>query len=513
MKDRAFFFFNAVFLLISFLFFTGSVAVAQEEVLRVGLYTDPETINPLEFKTWNELPITNNLGPGLMGAADPETKMRRMALAESVEFMENNKDLLIKLKSGYKFHTGDPLTAEDVKFSVQQIQSPENANVFAGIFGEISQVEIVDERTLIYRFFEPYAPWQDAMWMGIGSKSYYEKVGKEKFRSHPVGCGPFKLKERKLGEYITLERFQDHPEIKSDFKEIKFFVVPDPITRLTMLEAKELDLIYDVLPHQIAELKRHPHIKIKKAQAPSLYYLSIKPSFFPELKGLKVRMAISHAVNRQEIVDKVFFKEGYPLYTWANKGEIGYDPSFTIEYNVEKARNLLKESDYEHGNPIVITYTSVMPNAPIVATILQKYLRNIGMNTMLTQLEYGTYLTYARNKDPRAGHMALSAFAVDQDPNTHLMLGMGSNSTYCYYTDRPNQEEMDNLILAQSRETDLEKRLKILKRIHEINNADPGVIPLFGLNAIYAMNRRIDYTWVPGSLYPEALYNTKLVEK
>ncbi len=512
MKYKFFLVLKPVLMVFVLLLFSVTPALAQKKVLRVGLYTDPETINPFEFKTWNELPVTNNLSMGLMSAANPDTGMRRMGVAESVELMQNKKDILIKLKKGYKFHTGDPLTPEDVKFSVEQIQMPDNANVFAGIFGEIDQIEIVDGHTLIYRFHEPYAPWQDTMWMGIGSKNYYEKAGKEKFRSHPVGCGPFKLKERKLGEYITLDVFPNHPEIKPDFQELKFIIVPDPITRLTMLEAKELDLIYDVLPHQVEELKQQPHIAIKKAQVPSLYYLSIKPTFFPELKDVKVRMAMSHAINRQEIVDKVFFKEGYPLYTWANKGEIGYDPGFTIDYNVEKARKLLKESNYEHGNPLVITYTSVMPNAPIVATIVQKYFKNIGMNAMITQLEYGTYLTYSRNRDPRAGHMALSAFAVDQDPNTHLALGMGSGSTYCYYTDRPNQKEMDSLISAQSKETDPEKRLEILKKIHQLNNADPGSIPLFGLHSIYAMNRKIDYTWIHGSLYPEGLYSTKFIK-
>ena len=401
-----------------------------------------------------------------MSSGNPATKSRRLNLAESAEMMENKKDIIIKLKKGYKFHTGDPLTPEDIKFTVQQTQMDYNKNVFAGIFGEIAKVEIVDDHTFIYRFHEPFAPWQDTMWMGICSKKYFEKVGKEKFRSHPVGCGPFKFKKRVLGEYITIELVKDHVEHKPDFDEIKYFIVPDPITRVAMLEAKQLDLIYDILPHQIAELKKHAHIKIKKAAAPSLFYLSIKPSFFPEIKDVKIRMAINHAINRQQIIDKVFFKEGYPLYTWANKGEIGYDPSFIVEYNVDKARNLLKESNYVHGTPIVIAYTTIMPNAPIVATIIQKYLKNIGLNAMLTQLDYGTYLAYARNKDTRAGHMALSGFPVDQDPNTRMALGVGSKSAYSYYTDRPNQKEMDDLVKAQSMETDHEKRLKILNRIH-----------------------------------------------
>jgi ABC-type transport system substrate-binding protein len=513
MKYRSFLISKSIILLILFVFFSGTTAIAQDKVLKIGLTSEPETINPIEFKSQSEFPVTNTINTALMGSGNPETQSRRLNLAESAEMMENKKDILIKLKKGYTFHTGDPLTSEDIKFTIEQAQMPENTNVIANIFDEIKEVEIVDDHTVIYKFHEPFAPWQDAMWLGLCSKKYYKKVGRAKFRSHPVGCGPMKFKERKMGEYILVERYENHPEHKPDFKQIKYYIVPDPITRSSMLITKELDLIFDVLPHQMPELKKHPHIKIKIAQPPSMYYLSIKPSFFPEIKDIKVRMAMNHAVNRQEIVDKVFFKEGYPLYTWANKGEIGYDTSYTVEYNVEKARKLLKESNYKHGTPIVISYTSMAPNAPIVATIVQKYLRNIGMNAMTSQLEYGTYLAYARNKDPRAGHMCLSNFAVEIDPNIHLALGMGSKSTYSYYTDRPNQKEMDNLIKAQSKETDPNKRLEILKKIHEINNTDPGVIALFGLNIVYAMNRQVDYTWVPGALYPEANWNTKLIKK
>ncbi len=71
--------------------------------------------------------------------------------------------------------------------------------------------------------------------------------------------------------------------------------------------------------------------------------------------------------------------EGYPLYMYASKSELGYDPTFTYEFNPDKARKLLKQSSYKPGTPIIMSYTSAIPNAPLVAVTLQKYLADIGI--------------------------------------------------------------------------------------------------------------------------------------
>ena len=91
--------------------------------------------------------------------------------------------------------------------------------------------------------------------------------------------------------------------------------------------------------------------------------------------------------------------------------------------------------------------------------------------------------------------MALSLFTVDYDPTIRHMMTMMSGSQYGYYKVGPRQKEMDKLILAQASETNPQKRLALLKKLHQINNADPAQIAVLGLNQIYAMNKRIDYNW------------------
>ena len=509
MNKKSFYRFYIVFL-ISFFYFATCFAGNKDEV-KIALNADPETINILEYKTSRVLtPFIDAIHQRVLGETDLITGMRKLELAESVKVMENKKDVLLKLKKGVKFHTGDPLTVHDVKFTIEQCQDPRNANTFAGSLDEIESMEIVDDYTLIFHFYEPFAPWQEVMRVGIASKKYYEKVGRKKFRKNPVGSGPFRFVKRRISEHIILEGVENHPDYNGEFKRIKLMIVTDPVTRVNMLKTGEVDLIYEILPHQIKELKGYNKLTVKSAEIPSLYYLSIKPSLFPVIKDKNVRLAITHGINRQEIINRIYLKQGYPLYMWANKGELGYDPKIVIEYNPQKARDLLKKSSYKPGTPIYLTYTSAMPNSSIVALMIQHYLKNIGMTVKLQQIEYGAYLTYARDGDKRSGHMALSVFTTVLDPQVRLMMSMISDAAYCYYKDRPNQKKMDDLILAQAAETDPKKRLKILAEIHQINYEDPGNITLYGLNLIYAMNNKIKYSWKGGSPYLRDLYRIKL---
>ena len=218
-------------------------------------------------------------------------------MTESAEVMENGKDIKFKLSRDRVFYTGDPVTAHDVKFTYEQCANPSNANLMAAPLDEIEDIEILDDYTFIFRFYEPYAAWRKLLWLGICSKKYYEKVGKEKFGRHPVGSGPFRFVERKIGESITLKadpnyRWRERVpyvdpdtkkektkvvERKVDFGTLKFITVPDDVTRMAMLETGELDLISDILPHNVKRLERNKQIIIKRATtAPSLYALAAR---------------------------------------------------------------------------------------------------------------------------------------------------------------------------------------------------------------------------------------------
>ena len=107
--------------------------------------------------------------------------------------------------------------------------------------------------------------------------------------------------------------------------------------------------------------------------------------------------------------------------------------------------------------------------------------------------------------------MGIGVFPT-HDPHIRMALSMRTGGPLCYYCNRQNQTKIDDLVEKQLQEMDIKKRISILKNIHKINFNDPGQVPLFGLNMIYAMNKRIDYEWNSSQMYLAQVEKIKLLE-
>jgi len=524
----------SVVLFFSIFFTAGNSCAGPSGVVKVALAYDPTSLNMLQLKTGIDLPVVLNIHQALQ-STDHATGKRtfRNSLTRSAEVLENGKDIKFVMTWGNFYHTGDPVTAHDVKFTYEQCVDISNANVMAGPLDEIEEIEILDDYSFIFRFYEPYAAWRELLWIGICSKNYYEKAGKEKFGKHPVGSGFFRFVSRKIGESVTLEAYEKarwmadvevvdkttgktvlkEAEQKIEYKTLKFIVVPDDIARLAMLETGEVDLVSDILPHNAKRLERNKRVKVKREDdTPSLFGISAKPDNFPIFKEYNFTMAFSYAINRQEIVDKIFLGEGYPLYMFASKSELGYDPDVVYEFDPDKARELVKKSSYKPGTPIILTYTSAVPNAPLVAATIQEYMKNVGVTIKLQQLEAGVQATYSRKKDPKEGHLTLYSWAGGRDPSNRLILTMPSTSIYCAWTTRPSKVLLDDLVMKQAQETDRDKRLVLLKQMNEILRQEPGGPVLFGLKQIYAHTDRIEYEWLKKESFLFSLNRIRIVK-
>jgi peptide/nickel transport system substrate-binding protein len=489
---------------------------AGDEEIRVALAYEPSTINIIEMKTGIDMPASIHVHEALLFVnSDTGEYSTEDTLTESYKILPDGKSIEFKLRKNAIFHTGDPVTAHDVKFTYEECVNPRNANMMSGTLDEIEDIEVVDNHTVIFHLYEPYAAWRELFWIGIASKKYYDTVGFEKFRTHPVGSGPLKFVERKIGEYIKLERFEQHPTFRPQFKKLTFMIVPDEMTRVYMLKIGQLDMITDINPMHLKVLENLDNVTIKREnRTPSFYGMGMRVNHFPAMKekdGNLVK-AVRHAINRQEIIDRVFMGEGYPLYMYNSRVELGYDPEVVFEYDVDKAKRLLANSAYVPGTPMILTYTNALPNANIIAAMLQKYISAIGITVKLQQLESSVQATYSRNRDPREGHMVLYAWAGTKDPSSRLLLSILSTSMYASYSTRPSQKEVDALTIAQAREMDQTKRKAILKKLHQLINNEPSGVYLFGLNQIYAHSNRIDYHWVPSMAFPFHLAKLKVVQ-
>jgi peptide/nickel transport system substrate-binding protein len=502
--------FIGVFL--TFMVFSTAGFAKQGDTIKIGVQYDPSTASMIQMKLANDIPVILPMHEALL-LPDPATGERVLALAKSIEILEGGKQLRITINDNSLFHTGDPVTAHDVKFTYEQCVKPSNGNLMAGPLDEIEEITVIDDHTLIFQFWEPYAPWKELLWVGIVSKKYFEKVGTEEFNKKPVGSGPFEFVERKIGESVTYKAASNHYAGTVNFTTLKFVVIPDDMSRLAMLETGELDLVFGIMPHQLRRLKKNKDIVIKStSQVPSLIGVSIRPAIEPLMKEANFKFAMNHAINRQEMVDRIFLGKGYPLYMYANVAELGYDPDVNWDFDIEKAKAFLKKSSYKKGTPLTISYAADIPNSSLVAASVQKYLQNIGVTIKLQKLDVGTMATYAKKQDKRYGAMGMYTWGGTRDPSLRIQLTLHSTSMYAAYPNRYNKDELDKLIVLQGREMDPAKRLEYLAGIHKIWVEDPGSVVLFGLDMIYAMQKRIDFEWTPNEPNLANVHNIKITE-
>lgn len=467
-------------------------ALAESKV-SIALTHELTSLNPFKARLGQDSNVYMALYQPLF-TWDTQKGIPVPCLAQSYQFAENNTDVTVKIRKDAKFHNGDPVTANDVRFSWQEFMNPENANAYANVFKGIKDIEVVDNSTCIVRFDKVNADWKSLFdRLFIGSKKYFDSAGADKFTKDPIGSGPFRFKGRTIGENIILEAVEDHYMYPPSFKTLQFLIVPDEITRMAMLEAGEADLIFSIPSQQVDRLQRNRSVKVKSAIVPSYYGLSFDINNFDFLKDKNFRLAFNYGINRQQIVDKIFLGMAHPLHIFGSQSEITYDPSITYPYDPAKAKELIKNSGYKAGTPISLTYHSLVPNAAQVAEAVQGYMQALGVSIELRQMEVGAYLSLVRQKSKDLGPMTTTAWFGSQDPDVRLTMGVKSNGIYAQ---APANPQLDQLVDEQHVTIDEEKRHEIVKKIYRILHADPPHVPLFGTPMIYATSDRIEYTWV-----------------
>jgi len=479
---------TVIFIASCLLFLPVSLLAAKSDTVTVAVPTDISALTPFKSTT-SDLASSSIIFLGLV-KMDAVTGEWKPALAESVKLLDDYKRVHIKLKKGLKFQNGDPITAEDVKFTYDLYVG--NKSVFARYFKKISKVEVVDKYTAIMHFKKPDVDWmRPVQVMLIAPKKHVEKVGLKKYFKKPMGAGPFKLIRRSIGEEIVFERWEDYPFEKPNFKRLVIKIAPDRIARMAMLETGAVDLIFDLSSLELRRLQKNDGVHVKTAIIPSYFGAGINTHAYPEQLDKYFRQAINYAVNRQEIVDTFFPGMGYPLYTFGSKAEFGYDPNIKFTYDPEKAKALLAKSNYKPGTPIKFAYTSIYPMGSEVFAAVQGYLKEVGIDFQMRMMEHGTFNKLAAKRSPEL-MIGNTAWPGRRDPTGRLFFGVKSKGFYTVFGGNP---EFDKLILQQAGQFDKKKRYQTLNELYRAMHEDPAYLNLFGLKMVYGMSKRIDYVW------------------
>ncbi len=328
----------------------GTLTVAQHFAL------DPGWLNPLQHSYAATQQHYDYLLHDSLIKTMPQGEAT-YSLAEHAEFSADYKSAAFRLRAGLKFHDGTPLTAADVKWTYENFKGA-RGKLF---HDKLDRIELVDDRTIIFRFKEPFIDFIDLYngnVSGIGwilPGKYYEKVGADGFKSQPVGAGPYKLASQEAGTQMVFEAWDGYWRRVPATKTIIVKGIRDPASRLAGLQTGELDLAYGMTGKLLPRVMEDKNLRWDR-NFTSAWWLAF-PGYDEAnspFHDKRVREAVSLAINRTFLAKQETQGIGIPWGNWlsseqrdALKGDGTALP--VPEYNPAKAKQLLAEAGFPNG--------------------------------------------------------------------------------------------------------------------------------------------------------------------
>ena len=408
------------------------------------------------------------------------------ALAERWEMVEPTK-VIFHLRRNVKFHNGDEFTGEDVLFSLQrQMESPK----VKSFVEYISSVNLIDDYTVEIVTSQPYAPLLYNLSLpqsSIISKKHYltlKDQGKT-YLNDPVGTGPMKFKSWSPNDRFVVERYNEYWGKQATATTVELRVIPESSSRTIALETGEIDILESVPPVDVAKVEDNANLVTIKQPSTSVTYASYNMTKAPFDNKL-VRQALSHAVNKEAIVDVVC--EGYAevLNTVYPSAINVHDSGLNLyPYDVEKAKALLTEAGFPNGFKIEMATSGDERNR--IAQLLQSDFSKIGVTLDIMLLDWGAYLDYIGRKDHQMYIIGWSS-GFEPDSNTtplfHSTSG-GPTGNRAWYAN----PDVDALIEQGKSTLAWAEREGIYKEIQHKIMEDAVWIPLFAKDSIIAMQK------------------------
>lgn len=386
------------------------------------------------------------------------------SLAESWSVSKDGLTYEFVLRTGTKFHTGDPVTAEDVKFSFERYRG-----AAAKLLKEkVKEVQIADPRRVRFHLKEP---WPDFMTFygtsatGAGwivPKKYVERVGDDGFKKAPVGAGPYKLVSFSPGVELILEAFEGYWRKVPSVKRLVFRSIPDETTRAAALKKGEVDVAYFLTGSIAEDIKRTPNLKLSGTRTNAVFFLEFTEQWDPASPwhDRRVRLAANLAIDMRTI------NEAEALGFAGLTGNIVpstfefWLPIDPPPYDPKRAKQLLAEAGYPNGFDAG-DFTPLPPYSTLGESVAG-YLTAVGIRTKLRSMERATFLASWRDKKLKG--VVLGALGAAGNAATRLQALVTKGGMYAYGV----IPEVEDLFQRQVKELDPKKREALLHQIQKI---------------------------------------------
>ena len=482
----------------------AAVPAASAQELVVGFTRDADTLDPANHRNRETETVIRNMYDGLLTRSSdmnihPELAESYTQVSPTVyEF---------KIRDGVTFHDGTPMTAEDIKFTLDRLtveggMGDGQTSPRKSLLGPLSGVEVVDGNTVRLTLSEPW-PLLPAMlpFQEVVSKDFVESVGTEGIATQENGTGPFKLVEWRKGDSIIMERYDDYyggapgiePVGPACVERAIFKVIPESASRVAALLAGDVHIINELPPFSVEQVKNSSEADVMTVNGTRSFFIAMnnEGEIFDDVR---VRQAVAHAIDKDLIIDKILGGNAASIAGILSPDAFGKNNDLpAYGYDPEKAKALLAEAGYPDGIQVTMDVEGAFKDtAEAIASLLTK----AGIETQVSVGE-GALLSqkWRTEGGEKEGDMYFTSWGNGSlDPQgifvpTHVTDARGNSAGY-------SNPEVDKLLEEAATEIDREKRAAMYQEAEAIVNKDVPYVYLWVPQDIYGVSKRVS-GWQP----------------
>jgi peptide/nickel transport system substrate-binding protein len=460
----------------------GTLTVAQSQ--------DPASWDPVDtfLISWGQL--ATNVFDGLVQRG-PDMQLKP-ALATSWQMLDDDKRIRFKLRHDVTFQDGEPFNAASVKFSMQRLLGPKGAKgPQQSNYTAIGSVEVIDDFTVDFILTRP-DPVLLTKLAGYGGvivpPQYIAKVGDDGFARQPIGTGPFKVTDYQPKVSATEEAYDGFWGGKAKLDRVVYRFIVEPDTQVAELQAGRVDIATNIPVALVPNIQKSADLRLDSITGPTVTVLRFNTAH-GITENPDVRRAMIMAVDRDSIVKIILQGQAKTVTSFQSDLSFGFDPALKpVPFDPAGARALLKQAGIAPGTPVELDFRGNDTTFREVAQAVASYLTAVGLKASVKPYEMNVFTNdiIPNGKTGEMFQFGWGGWTFDYDNTAYLMYHSGE-----HWNPYDKDKTLDGMLEQQRTMTDPSARLKKLQAIADYVAAHALELPMYNLNTIYGVNKRV----------------------